>query len=68
MPAAAALANGACRALTSVGAIRIASGLDETTEDRIGICRVGSNAVAPWVLTVTPSLAASVWMPHCMVM
>ena len=68
MPAAAALASGACMALTSVGAIRIASGLDETTESRIGVCRVGSNLVAPCVFTVTPSFLASAWMPHCMVM
>ena len=31
-------------------------------------CRVGSNFCGPWVVTVTPSLAASASMPHCMVM
>ncbi len=68
MPDWAAAASGACIALTSVGAIRIASGLDDTTESRIGFCSVGSNLVGPWVLTVTPSFLACAWMPHCMVM
>lgn len=68
IPAAAALASGACMALTSVGAIRIASGFDETTESRIGVCRVGSNLVAPCVLVVTPNFFASASMPHFMVM
>ena len=46
-------------AVTSVGAIMIASGLVATTESRMGFCRVGSNFCGPCVLTVTPSLAAS---------
>ena len=46
-------------AVTSVGAIRMASGSEATTESTMGFCSVGSNFCGPWVLTVTPSLAAS---------
>src|SRR6218665_197832 len=38
IPAAAAAFNGACMAATSVGATRIASGFDATTEATIGFC------------------------------
>ena len=55
-------------AVTSVGAIRMASGLDATTESTMGFCSVGSNFCGPCVLTVTPSLAASASTPHCIVM
>jgi hypothetical protein len=68
IPAEAAWLSGACIAVTSVGAIRIASGLAATTESRIGFWSVGSNFCAPWVLTETPSFAASAWIPHCIVM
>ena len=44
--------SGACMAETSVGAIRIASGLLATTESTIGFCSVGSNLAGPCVLTV----------------
>ena len=68
MPACGGLLSGFCMAVTSVGAIRMASGLAAITESRIGFCRVGSNFCGPWVLTVTPSFLASASMPHCMVM
>ena len=68
MPAAAASARGRCIAATSVGATRMASGCEATTESTIGFCRVGSNFGGPWVFTVTPSFSASSSMPHCMVM
>ena len=55
-------------AVTSVGAMSIASGLAAITESRIGFCRVGSNFCGPWVVTETPSFLASASAPHCMVM
>ena len=55
-------------AVTSVGAMRMASGFEAATESTIGFCRVGSNFCGPCVLAVTPSLAASASTPHCIVM
>ena len=52
MPALAACSSGACMAVTSVGAISIAAGLDAVTESTIGFCRVGSNFCGPCVVTV----------------
>ena len=68
MPTGRPAASGVCMAVTSVGAISMASGLAAITESRIGFCRVGSNFCGPWVLTVTPSFLASASTPHCMVM
>ena len=64
IPACAAAASGVCIAVTSVGAIMMASGLDAATESRIGFCRVGSNFCGPWVLIDTPNFAASAFAPH----
>ncbi len=55
-------------AVTSVGAIRIASGFEATTESTIGFCRVGSNSCGPCTSTVAPSFSASSFTPHSMVM
>ncbi len=56
MPASAAASSGACMAVTSVGAIRMASGFDATTESTIGFCRVGSNSCGPCTLDRGPEL------------
>jgi hypothetical protein len=68
MPCCLACSIGCCIAETSVGAMRIASGFEAITDCRTGVCSVGSNFCAPCVVTVAPSLAASAWIPHCIVM
>jgi hypothetical protein len=67
-PDCAAFSSGDCIAVTSVGAMRMASGWAALTESRMGRCSVGSNFCGPWVVTLTPSLAASASAPHCMLM
>ena len=65
MPAAMAAAIGGRLADTSLGAIRIASGLAAVTDWMIGFCSVASNCEGPWMLTVMlPIFLASAWMPQ----
>ena len=65
MPALIAWLIGVWLADTSSGATRIALGWAAVTDSMIGFCRVASNWVGPWMLTVTlPSFLASAWMPQ----
>ena len=68
MPAAIAFLIGAIRAVLSVGAIRIASGLRAIAAFRNGICVGGLKAVGePWNTSLMPCLAASATAPLCIV-
>src|SRR5262245_58093351 len=64
MPALIARWIGAIKAVLSVGAMRIASGLLAIAAFRYGICVAGENAAGePVNLTFTPSFFAAAWAP-----
>ena len=52
MPAATAWFSGVWLADTSSGAMSSAAGLADVTDAMIGFCRVASNCVGPWMLTL----------------
>ena len=57
---------GGYSAVSSVGAMMMASGRPAATALTIGTCSAGSNWPAPWTSRVTLSFAASVLAPHSM--
>lgn len=64
----AASSSGRWRALTSLGAMRMADGLVAATEATMGCCSAGSHFCGPWTETSAPSSAAASLTPHSMEM
>jgi hypothetical protein len=67
IPASTACWIGAIIALTSVGAIRMASGLRATTLFTIGVCCAASNSSGPWTSSLTFALLAASRAPQAIV-